>query len=377
MPAANAATASTSTKVVFEYGGAVDFVVPSDDVAASIWKIGNLFSFGNPVLNNANAVAPEVADSYTQGTCHETYLSNTDPAYNQVIQTVGASNIHPRPAPLAGKSALECYYTIVFTDGQVTLQGIVERDFSAVSTLAIAGGTGAYVNAKGTADRSYVNPSNCNTLAFQDSSVTSDCIVRHQLNIIQPSNFNGYSSSNFHWIECGGGNVGVHEDEQAISTWHLGDYLPFGCPLYNSTLSNLGEVPTQPTGGRIGHDGGDCSKVYLDRRFDNRNLAHTRRQPGFHTKPAPFVGEGYYECPWSSVLKPDGSQLLVQGPFADSVFATNTFTVLGGTGQYSGASGSMTDTLANPTNCMAFGFLPTSPACSCQYDKVVSIKIPS
>jgi hypothetical protein len=374
VPTPNAATASTSTKVAFEYFGASDFLVSSDDVAASIWRNGNSASFGNPVLNVGNAFNPAISTSYTSGACYETYLSSTDPAYQDVINTVGAANIHPRPGPLAGKSALECYYTIVFPDGQVVLQGIVERDFTTPSTLNIAGGTGAYVHAKGTADRSYLNPASCASVAFQHSSLTSDCVVRTQLNIIQPASFVNYSPQAFWWIECGGGNVWVLEDEIAATTWQLGNYMPFGCPLYSSTLSNLGEVPNG--GARVGYDAGDCNKVYLDRRYDSNTLANQRHLPGFHTGPAPIKAQGYWECPWSSVLQPDGSQLLVQGPFADSVFALNIFTVLGGTGQYFGASGEMSDFCANPSNCIAFGFLEPSPACACQYNKSVSIQIP-
>jgi len=167
----------------------------------------------------------------------------------------------------------------------------------------------------------------------------------------------------------------VLEDEFAATTRALGSYLPFGCPLYSNTLSNLGEIP-DAGGARVGHDAGDCNKVYLDHRFDSSVLAKQRRLPGFHTGPHEIKSQGYWECPWSSVLKPDGSQLLVQGPFADSVFALNVFTVLGGTGQYFGASGEMSDFCANAQNCIAKGFLEASPACACQYNKSVSIQIP-
>jgi hypothetical protein len=268
---------------------------------------------------------------------------------------------------------------LVFPEGNVVLQGIVEDDFTAISTLAIAGGTGAYINAKGTASREYLNPTACGT-AFQSLSLTSDCIVRTQLNLILPTPTqlsSGYTPSNWWWIECGGGNVGVVEDEIAATVRALGNYMPFGCPLYNSTLSNLGEIPDVPTGGRIGYDGGDCNKAYLDKRFDSYVLARQRHLPGFHLAPIPTKSDGFWECPWSSVVKTDGSQILVQGPFADSVFGGAVFAVLGGTGQYFGASGQLDDLLANPSNCISFGFLEASPACSCQYNKTVYLQLPS
>jgi hypothetical protein len=373
IPSANAATAATTTKTVFEYMGAVDWIVASQDVADSRWKIGDSAAFGNPVLSASNVFNPSSSSSYTNGACYETYLSISNPAYQQVIDTVGSGNIHPRPGSLAGKGALECYYTLVFPEGQIVLQGLVERDFTSVSTLSIAGGTGAYLHAKGTADRSYVNPANCVNNAFQDLSVTSSCIARHQLKIIQPNN--PPATNNFWWIECGGGNVGVLETEQASSHWGLGNYMPFGCPLYSSTLSNLGEIPTTPTGGRVGYDGGDCNKAYLDKRFDANPLASTRNDPGFHYLPIPKKFDGYWECPWSSIIKPDGSQLLVQGPFPDTVFSDATFAILGGTGQYFGATGQLLDHLTNPENCIAFGFLELSPSCACQYNKTVHVLV--
>jgi hypothetical protein len=268
---------------------------------------------------------------------------------------------------------------LIFPEGQVVLQGIVEDDFTASSTLSIAGGTGVYANAKGTADRSYLNPTSCAN-AFQPLSLTSDCIVRTQLNIVSPTPTqlsSGYTPNAFWWIECGGGNVGVLEDEIAATTRALGSYMPFGCPLYNSTLSNLGEVPDSPTGGRVGYDGGDCNKAYLDKRFDSYVLARQRHLPGFHYAPPPKKTDGYWECPWSSVVDTAGSQILVQGPFADSVHGDATFAILGGTGQYFGVSGQLDDVLTNPSNCISFGFLEGSPACSCQYNKSVTLRIPS
>jgi hypothetical protein len=351
--------------------GSVDWLIASDDVAETRWKIGNTASFGNPVLFNSNTFDPKTSQHYTSGACYETYLSSTDPAYAEVIATVGSANIHPRPGSLANKAALECFYTIVFHDGQVVLQGIVERDFTSVSKLAIAGGTGAYIHAKGTADRSYVNPAKCVNDAFQHNSVPSDCIARTQLNLILPAA--SPATTDFWWIECGGGNVGVLEVEAALSTWGLGNYMPFGCPLYNSTLTPETDVPTSPTGNRVGHDAGDCNKAYLDSFWDFDKVAITKFLPGFHTAPATKKLVGYWECPWSSILKPDGSQILVQGPFSDDGFRDATFTVLGGTGQYFGATGVLLDRLTNPEYCTLNGFWDEATACACQYNKTVNI----
>jgi allene oxide cyclase len=68
--------------------------------------------------------------------------------------------------------------------------------------------------------------------------------------------------------------------------------------------------------------------------FDAANKTQLGTDQGFCVRVA--VGKSW-ECNWTTVLK--GGQITVEGPFMDA--GDSTLTVIGGTGQYAGAKGTM------------------------------------
>jgi allene oxide cyclase len=68
--------------------------------------------------------------------------------------------------------------------------------------------------------------------------------------------------------------------------------------------------------------------------FDAANMTQLGTDQGFCVRVA--VGKSW-ECNWTTVMK--GGQITVEGPFMDA--GDSTLTVIGGTGQYAGAKGTM------------------------------------
>jgi allene oxide cyclase len=68
--------------------------------------------------------------------------------------------------------------------------------------------------------------------------------------------------------------------------------------------------------------------------FDAANKTQLGTDQGFCVRVA--VGKSW-ECNWTTVLK--GGQITVEGPFMDA--GDSTLTVIGGTGKYAGAKGTM------------------------------------
>ena len=68
--------------------------------------------------------------------------------------------------------------------------------------------------------------------------------------------------------------------------------------------------------------------------FDAANMTQLGTDQGFCVRVV--VGKSW-ECNWTTVLK--GGQITVEGPFMDA--GDSTLTVIGGTGKYAGAKGTM------------------------------------
>jgi hypothetical protein len=338
------------------------------EVAASTWKVGDRLVFGNPV-RPAGSLAD--AQGWSSGSCYEIYLASSDPRYATVQATTGA-RFHPRSGADALNGALLCQVSIAFDKAgrdTVTLHGIVESDVATNSSLAITGGTGAYANVKGFAVRSARDPLRCRNFGGLASSLPSDCVLRLDLGIIRDANAVAEGRvESFFWIEDGGANVGVNFAEVHASLFKLGAVLPFSCPLRNdTTAAGVRAV-------RVGRDNGYCYKNYLDKVWDQADYLAMSKLPGAHTRPQPLQWAGSWECMWTSCF--DDGCITVEGAFADDVRTTNYFTVLGGTGAYIGATGMMVDVLTNPNECFTTGFLDTSPATACQYNKTVTLYYP-
>ena len=112
--------------------------------------------------------------------------------------------------------------------------------------------------------------------------------------------------------------------------------MAMALPTYAAEKIKVVERPTDETTVDLGAKGDSIGDllVFANPVFDAANKVQVGTDQGYCVRTV--VGKSW-ECNWTIVFK--GGQIMVDGPFLDS--GDSLFAIIGGTGKYSGAKGSM------------------------------------